>query len=230
MTTAGPDGPTSPARNRVAPDGSIVAVAQRGLFLGNRGCIHRAPGVIARPWQVRRWITCRLEYKGWVAPKWASGRWTALFFWDEAVALAAGHRPCALCRRPDFDRWCDAWAAAFGRRDRVDPMDRRLHADRVVPGWSARRAGGDAGGGTTGGWQRRHERPWPELPVGTFVALDEGPALVLDDRVVPWSPAGYGSAADRPVRGPATVLTPAATVEVLRHGYRPVVHPSAPAG
>lgn len=211
--------PSSPGQNRVAPTGEILAIEQRGLFLGNRGSIHREPGVIARPWQVRRWITCRLEHKGWVAPMWAPGRWTALFFWDEAVALAAGHRPCALCRRPDFDRWCDAWAAAFGTRDPVDPMDHRLHDDRVTPGW---RRGSDGRG-----WQRRHERPWDEVPTGAFVELDHGPALVVGERVVPWSPSGYGPAGARPGRGTATLLTPACTVEVLRHGYAPVLHPTA---
>ena len=212
----------SPAPNRVAPTGAILAIDQRGTFLGNRGSIHREPGLIARPWQVRRWITCRLEYKGWVAPKWEPGRWTPLFFWDEAVALAAGHRPCALCRRPDFDRWCDAWAAAFGTRERVDPMDRHLHTDRVEPTWRR--------GSEGQGWQRRHGRAWGEVPVGAFVEVDGGSALVLDDRVVPWSAAGYGPAGDRPTRGTATVLTPACTVEVLRHGFEPALHPAVTGG
>ena len=204
-----------PAQNRVAPTGEILAVEQRGLFLGNRGSIHREPGTIARPWQVRRWITCQLEYKGWVAPMWAPGRWTALFFWDEAVALAAGHRPCALCRHADFVRWCDAWESSSGRREKVDPMDRRLHADRVDPDRPRDR------------WQRRHGRPWAEVPAGAFVAVDGGPALALADRVVPWSVEGYGRAGERPTGGRATVLTPACTVEVLRHGYTPVIHPTA---
>lgn len=240
-------------RNRVTPGGDIVAIDQRGLFMGNRGSIHRVPSDIARPWQVRRWITCRLEYKGWVAPKWQPGRWTPLFFWDEAVALAAGHRPCALCRRSDFNRWMDAWEAAFGERPTVDPMDRVMHADRVE-----------------GRGQRHHRRPWSDLPAGTFALLASSsgsgtsgsgsagsgssgsssglgspgsgsassgspgsgsavPVLVLGDRVVPWSPGveGYGASWDRPVRGDAVVLTPASTVEVLRAGYRPVVHPAA---
>jgi hypothetical protein len=195
--------------NRVTPWGEIVAIDQRGLFMGNRGSVHRDRQIV-RPWQVRRWITCVLEYKGWVAPKWQPGRWTPLFFWDEAVALAAGHRPCALCRRGDFNAWLDGWQSAFGERPKVDPMDRRLHADRL-----------------DGKVQRRHARAWTDLPVGAFVAVGESPALVLDNRLVPWSPAGYGAPIDRPSRGNATMLTPRATVEVLGHGYRPVVHPSA---
>jgi hypothetical protein len=208
-----------PAPNRVTPGGEIVAIDQRGLFMGNRGCLHRRPREIAQAWQVRRWITCVLEFKGWVAPVWEPGRWTPLFFWDEAVALAAGHRPCALCRRPDYNRWLGAWQAAFGGgRPTADAMDRRLHGDRL-----------------DGRAQRRHASPWADLPNGAFVAGDGSdgdggggrPALVLDNRLVPWSTAGYGPPVERPSRGDATVLTPRATVEVLRHGYGPVVHPSA---
>jgi hypothetical protein len=196
-------------RNRVTPFGEIAAIAQRGLFMGNRGSIHRGRTIV-RPWQVRRCITCALEFRGWRAPMWEPGRWTPLFFWDEAVALAAGHRPCALCRRADFVAWLDAWESSFGDRLRVDPMDRRLHHERVV-----------------GRAQRRHRRPWRDLPAGTFVALDDRAALVLPDRLRPWSAAGYGPAVERPRRGDATVLTPSSTVAVLAHGYRPVLHPTA---
>jgi hypothetical protein len=202
-----------PSQNRVTPYGDIVAIDQRGLFLGNRGSIHR-DHTIVRPWQVRRWITCSLTYKDWVAPQWKPGRWTALFFWDEAVALAAGHRPCALCRHADHVRWLDAWEAAHGDRPRVDPIDRVLHGERV-----------------DGRAKRVHRLPWPDLPPGTFAVVDDGPVLVLDDRLVPWSPAGYGPPTSRrPAASTATVLTPPSTVAVLRHGYRPVIHPTAGAG
>jgi hypothetical protein len=197
-----------PAPNRVTPTGEIVAISQRGLFLGNRGCLHDAPHHLARRWQVRRWITCALHYKGWVAPMWEPRRWTPLFFHDEAVALAAGHRPCALCRHRDYVAWQDAWEAATGTRLGADDMDRRLHADRL-----------------DGRAQRRHRRSWRGLPAGTFVAVDEGPALVLDDRLVVWAAAGYGAPTTRPSRGDATVLTPAVTVGVLSAGFEPVVHP-----
>jgi hypothetical protein len=197
-----------PERNRVTPLGEIVAIDQRGLFMGNRGSIHRGRDVV-RPWQVRRWITCRLEFKGWVAPRWEPGRWTPLFFFDEAGALAAGHRPCALCRRADYNAWLDAWKGAFGDRPSADAMDRQMHAERL-----------------DGKRQRRHTMSWPDLPAGSFVAVGEVAALVLADRLVPWSPGGYGLPFGRPRSGVATVLTPASTVRVLSHGYRPVIHPS----
>jgi hypothetical protein len=193
----------------VTPFGEIVAIEQRGMFMGNRGSLHRDRAIV-RSWQVRRWITSVLEFKGWVAPRWEPGRWTPLFFWDEAVALAAGHRPCALCRRANFDAWLDAWASAFGERPRVDPMDRRLHGERL-----------------DGRVQRRHRLPWRDLPPGVFVADGDRPALVLDDRLVPWSASGYGAPSRRPVRGDASVLTPPSSVAVLRQGYRPAIHSTA---
>ena len=197
--------------NRVTPFGAIEAIDQRGLFLGNRGSIHEERSIV-RSWQVRRWITCALEHKGWIAPKWEPGRWTPLFFWDEAVALAAGHRPCALCRHAAFVRWVDAWELATGARPTVDPMDRQLHEDRV-----------------SGRAQRRHALPWRGLPDGVFAIVEGQAALVLSDRLVPWRPEreGYGPPLARPRRGTAEVLTPASTVGVLRHGYAPVVHPTA---
>jgi hypothetical protein len=202
-------------QNRVTPFGDIVAIDQRGLFLGNRGCLHRE-GTIVRPWQVRRWITCVLSYKDWVAPRGEPGRWTPLFFLDEAVALAAGHRPCALCRHADHRRWLDAWARAHGARPLADPLDRVLHAERL-----------------DGRRKRLHRVPWIDLPPGAFaVAGDGGAALVLADRLVPWSatPEGYGPPVPRPAGGIATVVTPPSTVAVLSHGYDPVIHPSASGG
>lgn len=195
-------------RNRVTPFGEIAAIEQRGTLMGNRGSIHRDHEIV-RPWQVRRWITCTLSYKDWVAPKWEPRRWTALFFFDEAVALAAGHRPCALCRRADYVRWTDAWAAAFGERRRADDMDRVLHADRVD---EQRR-------------QRRHLQPWANLPDGTYVVVDDRPMMVCGDGLASWhaDTQGYAIDAVRPTNGTVQVLTPRCTVGVMRQGYSPVL-------
>ena len=186
-----------PHSNRVTPYGDIVASSLRGRWMGNRGCIHRGLE-ITRPWNGTRWITCVLEYKGWVAPKWEPGRWTALFFHDEAVAFAAGHRPCALCRRADYERYRDA-IGAHG----AEEIDRRLHADRL-----------------DGRAKRMHSRPWQDVPAGAFVDMSGTPALVLDDALVPWSAAtGYHGRLARPRRGDALVLTPATSVDAIRNGY-----------
>jgi hypothetical protein len=186
-----------PHRNRVTPYGEIVASPLRCGWMGNRGCLHRGDDIV-RPWNGKRWITCALEFRGWVAPKWEPGRWTALFFYDEAVAFAAGHRPCALCRRADYVRYC----AALGMT-RAEAIDERLHRDRL-----------------DGRQKRLHTMAWHGLPDGVFVVSDGGPALVTADRLRLWSPDdGYNSTIERPSRGQATVITPATNVAVLRAGY-----------
>jgi hypothetical protein len=186
-----------PQRNRVTPYGDIVASPLTCAWMGNRGCLHEGHDIV-RPWNGKRWITCALEYKGWVAPKWEPGRWTALFFYDEAVALAAGHRPCALCRRPDYVRY----GAALGMRG-ADAIDARLHADRL-----------------DGRVKRLHRMPWRDLPEGAFVVQGNEPALVTAGGLRLWSADhGYTTTIERPARGHATVITPAANVAALQAGY-----------
>src|ERR1700757_2940309 len=136
-------------RNRVDPYGEILDIPLRGAWMGNRGSIHRGHEIV-RMQATTRWITCALSYKGWVAPQWKPGRWTALFFYDEALALAAGHRPCALCRRVDYNRYL----AAVGI-SRCDPIDAQLNRERL-----------------DGKKKRKHVMPWRELPTGTYVEVD----------------------------------------------------------
>jgi hypothetical protein len=183
-----------PHRNRVTPYGEIVVSPLRGRWMGNRGCLHRDHEIV-RPWNGKRWIICALEFKGWVAPKWAPGRWTALFFHDEAVAFAAGHRPCALCRRADYERYRAALGAA-----NADEIDERLHRERL-----------------DGRVKRLHAIAWRGLPAGAFVDVDGVAHVVLFDRLRAWTAdAGYGEERDRPARGDARVLTPPASLAVLR--------------
>ena len=104
-----------PLQNRVTPTGEIVADDSRGLMMGNRGCLHgqgRSLGVSR--WRSKLWICCLLEFKGVQRDPMPPGRWTALFFLDEATALSAGHRPCGYCRRPDYLAFAEAWRAAPG--------------------------------------------------------------------------------------------------------------------
>src|SRR6187551_1635431 len=120
-------------RNRVTPLNEIVADPARGLVYGNRGCLHDETGAIRRVYAVRRWIACRLEFKGWQrGPLLAPGRFTELFFLDEATAFAAGHRPCALCRHDDYRRFVTLWHELHPRDESgADAIDERLHAERV---------------------------------------------------------------------------------------------------
>ncbi len=110
-----------------------------------------------------------------------------LFFHDEAVALAAGHRPCALCRRAAYNGYRSAAFAGTGEAPPLAwQLDRRLHGERLYRGTHRRRL---------------HELPWSQLPTGAFVLADDGPALVDDDAIVPWTTAGYGPARSRPRTG-----------------------------
>ena len=191
-------------RNRVSPRSDIVAIPLRGLFMGNRGCLHRGRSVV-RNHSGKRWIICVTDYPARTVPQWSEGHYTVLFFHDEAVALAAGHRPCALCRRERYNDFRAAWRSANGGAlPSADEMDARLHGERL-----------------DGSRQRTHRAAWSSLPRGTFVLFDDGPAVVLDDTVVPWSADGYGTPSNRPAGGTATVLTPPSTVAVLAAGYSP---------
>ena len=50
-----------PLQNRVTPLGELIAVSERGLVYGNRGCLHDAEARIRRAWQVTRWIERRRD-------------------------------------------------------------------------------------------------------------------------------------------------------------------------
>jgi hypothetical protein len=208
-----------PLQNRVTPFGELVADPARGLVYGNRGCLHDAHGVIRRRSSGRRWISCRLEFRGWKRNRLLQpGRFTELFFLDEATAFAAGHRPCALCRHEDYRQFVTLWHDLHpGDGAGADVLDARLHAERVDPvSRGAHR-------------QRRFRAAFETLPDGTFVVRAETPFLVAGDRLLRWTPAGYDATLARP-RGRATVLTPASLVAVLREGWQgvvPLLHPSA---
>lgn len=199
-----------PRQNRVTPMGEIVASPARGMFMGNRGVLHDAEGRLGPArWRHKRWICCRLAFKGRRRSVMTPGAYTELFFLDEAVALAAGHRPCAECRRDDFLYF----QKAFDGDLKADQIDATLHAARAVP----RRFG------------PRHHRARAEgLPAGSFVLdpVDATPCLVRGDTALPWHPAGYGPPRPRP-EGVVTVLTPEPTLRALAAGYEPVLHPSA---
>jgi hypothetical protein len=194
----------SPLQNRVTPLGELVADPGRGLVYGNRGCLHDADGRIRRRFNGKRWIACRLEFRGWHrSPLLQPGRFTELFFLDEATAFAAGHRPCALCRREDYVRFL-AIVNATG----ADEIDAQLHAERVAP---------------------RHAAQLADLPDGAFVLEDDAPWLVLGDALLRWTPDGYTARMSRSKRR-TRLLTPPSLVAVLRTGWRgavPLLHPSA---
>ena len=202
----------NPARNRVTPTGEIVAIPLRGTWTGNRGRLHDGREIV-RSHASDLWITCALEFKGRWQPQWQPRHYTFLYFHDEAVSLAAGHRPCAECRRTAYDAYRAAWAAALG----VDPpsaqqMNRQLHGERIVRGTHRRRL---------------HELPWADLPDGTFVVVEDVPAVVVGSHLTEWTTEGYAARRPRPRAGVANVVTPPSTVSALRAGYVPQIDASA---
>lgn len=132
-----------PRQNRVTPFGEVVAIHDRGTFMGNRGVLHDGEGRILRAWQLKRWIVCVLAFRGRKRQVMTPGRYTELFFLDEATALAAGHRPCAECRHARFLDFCNTWGAAnpndgTSARPTAQEIDDRLHAERLAPDRSKR--------------------------------------------------------------------------------------------
>jgi hypothetical protein len=208
-----------PLQNRVTPLGELVAEPGRGLVYGNRGCLHDDRGRIRRRFNGKRWIACRLRFRGWHRETLLKpGRFTELFFLDEATAFAAGHRPCALCRREDYVRFGEIWRSLHPGETGADAIDARLHAERIDEGTRA---------------QRHHDAALDELPDGAYVLRAGRPLLVIGDDLLGWTSAGYDVRVPRAVRVPTTLITPPSLVEVLRAGWRPLVplfHPTATPG
>jgi hypothetical protein len=121
-----------PRENRVTPAGDLIAHPARGLVFGNRGCLHDAQGRIRRHHAGRAWIACRLRFKDRRRTLMQPGRYTELFFLDDATALAAGHRPCAECRREDFKAFAELWPGPREARVRAPEIDAQLHAQRLT--------------------------------------------------------------------------------------------------
>lgn len=203
-----------PLQNRVTPFGTLAAVSARGEWLGNRGIIHNDAREVVAAWRSKAWITCRLHFPGVHRAVFSPHTWSELFFLDEATAFAAGHRPCAYCRRERYNEFKRAWCAAnhAGRNPPVTAIDARLHVERVAPG---------------GGKRIAYAR-LETLPNGTFVVLDNAPCLLWRGRLFTWSHSGYTLLRSAiPADTGVGVLTPASIVALFRAGFRPQVHISA---
>jgi hypothetical protein len=209
-----------PLQNRVTPFGDIVAVPDRGLFLGNRGGILRPDRQLRQPpWRREAWIICRLDYPGPKLPLQDPRLYTPLFFLDEATALAAGHRPCWKCRHAHAARFRAAWLrgnpeAGLTDSARVGDLDRRIHADRATPA------------GAKGTYRAR----LGGLPTGAFVSLDGEPDaafLIVGRALWRWAPGGYTAPHALAPDEEAVVLTPRSVVNAIAGGYTPVLHATA---
>ena len=207
----------TPLQNRVTPAGEIVADPARGTMMGNRGCLHREDRTlgVAR-WRSDLWICCVLRWRDVRRDVMPPGRWTALFFLDEATALAAGHRPCGYCRREAYASFAGAWrrAAGLSRPPHAGEMNAALHAERVDP-------------------RTRRQRTRPalagELPDGAMARRDGTCGLLAAGRFLPWTHRGYLDPVAMPPNTRVELLTPPSTVAAIAAGYRPLLHPSAAA-
>jgi hypothetical protein len=198
-----------PLQNRVDPFGALFRTPARGTIMGNRGGVLHANREILRPYISRRWITCLLEFKDRHRVVMSERRYTELFFLDEATAFAAGHRPCAECRRERFNAFREAWRRARGldRLPLAGEMDLVLHPARI---------------------ERRnkvtYEAAMDSLPDGCFVQFDGCAWLIRGDALLLWTPDGYGKRETRPKGSIVTVLTPEPVVACMRDEYRPEIH------
>jgi hypothetical protein len=200
-----------PLQNRVTPLGAIVAIKQRGLFIGNRGIIHdpATRTLFGRRWTTKAWLVCQLHYKGRRREVMSRRSWTELFFLDEAIALAAGHRPCFYCRRHDAEAFRRAWAKGRGGDVPLAPeIDAVLHAERLERG-------------------RKRTHPISDsldrLPDGAVIIAAGVAYTLARGRAFRWTEHGYEPAQEIPRAD--GMLTPPSTVLAMRAGYRPVLHP-----
>jgi hypothetical protein len=203
-----------PLENRVDPYGATFRSPARGTMMGNRGgAIHNESREIVRRYISRRWIACVLEFKGRKRTVMSPGRYTELFFLDEAVALAAGHRPCAECRRERFLAFQNAWTRHAGgiSAPRASQMDDELHRARI-----------DRRGNKV-----TYEAALDQLPNGCFVDTAGSAFLVWNGALLLWTPERYARRDAYPQMKTVTVLTPRPIVECIRAGYQPAIHPSA---
>lgn len=201
-----------PKQNRVTPFSELIATPERGTLNGNRGCLHNDRGEVCRPFRGERWIICLLEFKGRRHPIMKPGRYTDLFFLDEATALAAGHRPCAECQRGRFNLFRETWAAANPElakttRPPAPVIDAALHNERFGP--------------------RRSSKSIKDVPDGTFVSDNEKDAyLVWQKQPLLWTAGGY-LRPKRRILFPVRTLTPPSVVRALEVGYPVTIHASA---
>jgi len=196
-----------PRRNRVNPFSEIEATSARGTLMGNRGQLHQDGEMTNRRWTWKFWISCELNYKNVRRPLMAPNTYTELFFLDEVTALAAGHRPCALCRRPDFKEFQKAWAAEFGAIAKVTEIDELLHRERVPM------IDGD-----------RPEIEPITLADFAMFELEERAFVKVGKHGYAWSHEGYGTAT--PLPETARLITPPTLVKLLDRGYVPRIHAS----
>ncbi len=199
-------------QNRVNPQGQIISTPARGAWMGNRGPLHDDQKNIVRPFKLKAWLICVLEFKNRKREIMKADRYTELFFFDEATAFSAGHRPCFECRRKDYENFKSCWLKGnpehqFTEKTSIREIDQVLHSERI----------------NTDGGKVTFNAKLSELPYGTFVEFEKQAYVLADDLLYRWTPFGYDNRIQLISSTEVKVLTPASTVQVFRAGYIPQI-------
>jgi hypothetical protein len=200
-----------PLQNRVDPFGQLIRTTGRGVWMGNRGLIHNEHQQIIRPFRLKAWITCLLEFKGRRREVMTPNLYTELFFVDEATAFSAGHRPCAECRRADFNRFKAAWVQGnslymYNMKTPIGEIDEILQRERINPNGS----------------KSTYNERLGNLPEGSFIEYNGKPYMIRQpNRLIHWTPFGYTDSIKLPLTTEVNVLTPKSIVNSFQSGYIP---------
>jgi hypothetical protein len=197
-------------QNRVDPFGNIIKTEARGAWMGNRGILHNDNRELLRPFKLKAWLACKLEFNGRKRQVMAPNRYTELFFLDEATSFAAGHRPCFECRRPDYNIFKSFWLKGnpeygFDEKTSIQKIDNILHKERM---------GRDRS-------KVIYDDNINQLPNGAFVLFNDEAYLISNGSMYLWSPFGYEKGIAFPTTDKLPVLTPRSVINAFRAGYVP---------
>lgn len=199
-------------QNRVDPFGNIIKTSARGSWMGNRGILHNEHRQVLRPFKLKAWITCKLEFNGRKRQVMTPHRYTELFFLDEATSFAAGHRPCFECRREDYHKFKSLWLKGnpeyhFDGKTSITKIDDILHKERMMRDRS----------------KVTYEENINLIPDGAFILIESDAYLVFNEKIYLWSSFGYDNGIALPNENKLTVLTPRSIVNAFRAGYLPQI-------
>lgn len=196
----------------ITPAGEfIVPQSKSGAWMGNRGALRIVDGKITGTlWSGSSWIYCTTE-EGTSGPN--TCKYTKLFFLDEATALAAGHRPCWECLRPQFYKFKTAWFKGnsyrnLGDKETVAVMDGELDKERINKDRTGK-------GTFTTNLGNLHD--------GVMVRRDNQSWLIWQGSLWMWAPGGYGQPSSIAPDIEVDVLTPRSTCNAIKEGYVPDV-------
>ena len=199
-------------QNRVDPAGQLHQVKSRGMFMGNKGRRHNNNKEMGKKsGGTLGWVICSLSHKGIKRELMAQGKYTELFFLDEATALSAGHRPCNDCLKEKFKVFKKQWLEANAdmlSSNKMSEVDKIIHKQRYHRGSKV-----------------TYVANMQSLPDGTFFEYKGQYFLIKSNSKHLWSFDGYKDSSEL-INCDVTVLTPKSFVAVLADGYQPEFHSS----